>query len=67
MASWRLTCKGCGETFRYSEINENTLVDYFLPAKPEIGPEGVEHECPNCKARFVYQRNELTYGPLKKP
>jgi hypothetical protein len=67
MASWGLTCKGCGELFRYSEISETTLIDYFLPAKPEIAPEGVERECPGCKARFVYQRNELTYEPLERP
>ena len=44
-----------------------TLVDYFLPTKPEIAAEGVERECPNCRAKFVYQRNELTYEALKKP
>jgi hypothetical protein len=66
MASWGLTCKGCGEVFRYSEIKE-TLADYFLPAKPDIAPEGVERECPNCKKKFVYQRNELTYEFLEKP
>jgi hypothetical protein len=61
MASWGLTCKGCGQTFTYSKISER-LVDYFLPAKPEIAAEGVERECPNCKAKCVYKRNELTYN-----
>jgi hypothetical protein len=66
MAIWGLTCKGCGQVFRYSEISERTLIDYFLPAKPEIAPEGEERECPHCKAKFVYRRNELTYNPLEK-
>jgi hypothetical protein len=66
MANWGLTCKGCGQVFRYSEISEMTLVDYFLPTKPEIAAEGVERECPNCRAKFVYQGNELTYEALKK-
>ncbi|HEX4001990.1 MAG TPA: hypothetical protein VHX36_05035 [Candidatus Acidoferrales bacterium] len=62
MASWGLTCKGCGQTFVYSRISE-TLADYFLPAKPEIATEGVERECPKCKERFTYLRSELTYHP----
>lgn len=66
MANWGLTCKGCGEVFRYSEIKE-TLADYFLPAKPEIAPEGVERECPSCKATFTYRRSELTYRSSERP
>jgi hypothetical protein len=66
MASWGLICKGCRQVFRYSEISE-TLADYFLPAKPEIAAEGIERECPNCKAKFVYQKSELTYDPLGRP
>jgi hypothetical protein len=62
MSSWGLTCKGCGQTFAYSKIRE-TLADYFLPAKPEMAPEGVERQCPNCNEKFVYTRNELTYYP----
>ncbi|HEX4002274.1 MAG TPA: hypothetical protein VHX36_06470 [Candidatus Acidoferrales bacterium] len=62
MASWGLTCKGCGQVFRYAEISE-TLADYFLPAKPQISAEGVERQCPNCKKKFIYMRNELTYNP----
>jgi hypothetical protein len=45
----------------------DTLADYFFPAKPAIASEGEECECPNCTAKFVYQRNELTYQPLKSP
>ena len=64
MANWGLICKGCGQTFTYSRISE-TLEDYFLPAKPEIAPKGVERECPNCKEKFLYTRNELTYNPTE--
>jgi DNA-directed RNA polymerase subunit RPC12/RpoP len=66
MASWSLTCKRCGRAFTYSQISD-TLADYFFPAKPAIASEGEECECPNCTAKFVYQRNELTYQPLKSP
>jgi hypothetical protein len=65
MPSWGLTCKGCGDIFRYSEISENTLVDYFLPAKPEFPARGVERECPSCKAKFTYQKSELMYQTAK--
>jgi hypothetical protein len=65
MPSWALTCKRCGEVFMYSEISE-TLADYFIPAKPEFPPEGLECECPNCKAKSTYQLNELTYQFAKK-
>jgi hypothetical protein len=65
MASWALTCKRCGEVFTYSEISE-TLANYFSPTKPEFPPEGLECECPNCKAKSTYQQNELTYQFKKK-
>jgi hypothetical protein len=61
MAIWVLICKRCGETFAYSEIGES-LLDYFFPKKPEIPLEGVECECPTCKAKFIYQQYELMFG-----
>ena len=44
----------------HAEIG-NTLVDYFLPKKPEVSTEGLEMECPECKTKYVYQQNELWY------
>jgi hypothetical protein len=60
MESWTLVCKNCHKAFAYSKIG-NTLGDFFLPLRPEIPPEGVERECPNCKVHAIYQRNELRY------
>ncbi|HTX13940.1 MAG TPA: hypothetical protein VMD77_01510 [Candidatus Baltobacteraceae bacterium] len=67
MANWGLTCKGCGATFRYSEITEATLEDYLMPAKPDIPLEGMERECPRCKAKFTYQKSELIYQTRREP
>ncbi len=61
MAIWVLSCKRCGETFAYCEIGES-LLDYFFPKKPEMPREGVECQCPTCKAKFIYQQYELMFG-----
>lgn len=50
MASWGLACKNCHAVFTHSQI-PNTLADYYLPIRPEFPPDGLERECPNCKAR----------------
>ena len=60
MASWSLACKNCNKAFAYSEIGD-TLSEFFIPLRPEFPPEGVERECPHCKDKAIYQRNELTY------
>jgi hypothetical protein len=60
MASWALACKNCRAVFTHSEI-PNTLVDFYLPMKPEFPPEGLRCECPNCKAESVYRASELTF------
>lgn len=60
MASWDLTCKDCGEDFTHSQVGE-TLANYFIASKPEFPPEGLEFECPHCKTKSLYLRNELRY------
>ncbi len=60
MASWALTCKQCSQVFTHSQVSQ-TLADYFLPEKPKFPPAGFERECPNCKAKSIYQENELRY------
>jgi len=60
MASWLLTCKQCSQVFTHSQVGQK-LVDYLFPEKPKFPPEGLERECPNCKTKGVYQRNELKY------
>jgi hypothetical protein len=66
MASWALTCKHCGKMFTLSTIDQ-TLANYFDPGKPEFPPEGLECECPDCKAKATYQRHELTYQFERDP
>jgi hypothetical protein len=61
MAIWVLLCKRCGQTFAYCEISES-LLDYFFPKKPVIPPDGVERQCPACKAKLIYQQYELMFG-----
>jgi len=60
MANWALTCRNCGTVFAYSQISE-TLADFFLPPKPALPPEGLDCECPNCKIKQRYERDELKY------
>ncbi len=60
MAIWVLLCKRCGETFAYCQIGES-LLDYLFPKKPDMPPEGVECQCPTCKAKFVYLQYELVF------
>ncbi len=60
MASWSLACKNCNKAFAYSQIGD-TIPEFFMPSRPEFPPEGVERECPNCKAKATYQSNELRY------
>jgi hypothetical protein len=60
MASWLLTCKQCSQVFTHSQVSQR-LVDYFFSEKPTFPQEGLERECPNCKTKAVYQRNELKY------
>ncbi len=60
MANWSLGCKGCQFIFFFREIGD-TLVESFVADKPKFPPEGLECECPRCKARFTYTRHELIY------
>jgi hypothetical protein len=66
MASWVLCCKNCQDVFVHSAIPDTTP-NFYLPLRPEFSAEGDERECPNCKAKFVYQRTELRYhaGPIR--
>ena len=61
MASWVLQCQHCSRVFTQSQIREKKLIDYFVPLKPELPPEGLELECPHCKAKSIYLPNDLRY------
>jgi hypothetical protein len=60
MEIWGLACKGCGQLFKHSEI-EDTLENRFLPLRPRLPLEGATSECPSCKAKFSYATYELRY------
>ncbi len=60
MSNWGLKCRECGHSFTFAEI-EDTLENYFLPARPQFPEEGLLRECPYCLTKVTYFRNELTY------
>jgi predicted RNA-binding Zn-ribbon protein involved in translation (DUF1610 family) len=60
MATWILTCKNCGAEITCSQIGD-TLLDYLIPARPNIPPEGVEYECPTCRTTSIYRRYERVF------
>jgi DNA-directed RNA polymerase subunit RPC12/RpoP len=61
MPSWILNCASCGSNFTQSVIEPRKLEDHYLPAKPELAPEGAELECPGCGQKATYQRSDLRY------
>ena len=61
MATWVLACGKCGSKFTHSQIKDQALTDYFLPAKPALAFEGSEFECPNCRDKAVYKTVDLRY------
>lgn len=60
MASWSLACRNRNKRFAYSQIGDR-LLDVLMPLRPEFPPDGVECECPHCKAKATYPINELRY------
>jgi phage FluMu protein Com len=64
---WVVTCSHCQKTFAHSEIPEpRGLEDYYLPAKPEVPPDGQTLQCPHCKEVDAYQRSDLRYEAPSK-
>jgi hypothetical protein len=61
MPSWTLNCAECGTKFTHSVIEPRVAEDYYLPAKPEFAPGGVESKCPGCGQKAIYQRSDLRY------
>ncbi|MGA2810120.1 MAG: hypothetical protein ABSG16_01880 [Candidatus Acidiferrum sp.] len=61
MASWVLECLNCNQKFEYSKISASGLINYFQPLKPEMPPDGVQMQCPNCGQNGQYFRHQLTY------
>jgi hypothetical protein len=60
MARWVLRCPNCSQTFVYAEI-EDTLANYFSPAKPKFPESGQTLTCTHCGRESLFQRTELSY------
>jgi hypothetical protein len=61
---WIIGCRTCIATFTHSEIGEaRTISDYLFPTKPEFPQAGLELECPSCKTKAIYTRQDLRYSP----
>jgi ssDNA-binding Zn-finger/Zn-ribbon topoisomerase 1 len=64
MAAWGLGCPNCNKQFAQFQIeDEDTLENYFFPAKPDFPEDGKKFECPNCGHKATCQRNNLVYMP----
>jgi hypothetical protein len=59
MARWILRCPDCSRTFVHSEI-EDTLANYFFPAKPNFPKDGQTLTCTHCGKESLFQRTDLT-------
>jgi len=61
---WVIDCRNCLGSFVHSEIgNDRRLIDYLLPTAPEFPANGAEMECPLCKTKATYTRQDLRYQP----
>ena len=60
MASWTLKCSYCNLPFQHSVIDA-TVMNFFLPAKPDFLPGGSQLRCPNCGETATYLRTDLIY------
>ena len=62
-ARWSIICRNCKKAFAHAEVIEpHRITDSFgLPDKPEFPAGGKELECPHCKSKGRYQRNDLWY------
>ena len=59
---WVIDCRNCLGTFTHSEVGKDRkLIDYLFPTSPEFPPEGAEMECPACKTKAIYTRQDLRY------
>jgi hypothetical protein len=61
VACWTLTGGNCGSNFVHSLIEDNSVLNFFLPQKPEF-PDGGSEECPNCRRKAIYKRTDLRYA-----
>jgi DNA-directed RNA polymerase subunit RPC12/RpoP len=60
MTNWVLRCPNCSKKFVHSKI-EDTLANYFLPAKPKFSKGGQRLTCSHCGKESLFQQTDLTY------
>jgi DNA-directed RNA polymerase subunit RPC12/RpoP len=60
MASWGLRCPNCNSTFTHSQV-EDTLANFYIPAKPTFPVGGETLDCPHCGHNHLYQETDLIY------
>ena len=59
---WIVNCRNCLASFTHSEIGKDRkLNDYLFPTAPEFSSAGEEMECPSCKTKAIYTREDLQY------
>jgi hypothetical protein len=46
---------------------DDTLENYYFPARPELPVEGVVITCPNCSTTSTYAKQELVYMSDRVP
>jgi ribosomal protein S27E len=61
MASWVLQCGNCKVVFAHSQIDDRSILNYYIPEKPDFPSGGILLECPSCGTRATYQLAELSY------
>jgi DNA-directed RNA polymerase subunit RPC12/RpoP len=60
MASWALRCPNCNTTFTHALV-EDTLANFYFPAKPTFPVGGKTLDCPHCGHNHLYQETDLIY------
>lgn len=59
---WIVNCRNCLASFTHSEVGKDRkLNDYLFPTAPEFSSAGEEMECPSCKTKAIYAREDLQY------
>ena len=60
MASWALRCPNCHSMFTHAPV-EDTLENFYIPAKPTFPVGGKSLDCPHCGHTHRYQEIDLIY------
>jgi hypothetical protein len=59
---WIVECRNCSATIIHSEVGANRVAeDYLRPTVRKFSVLGEELECPKCKTKAKYIREDLKY------